>query len=236
MERAFVVSDIHGCYTQFAELLENWDKSMKLFILGDLIDRGEGSKQVVQKVMELKAEYQDQVTVLKGNHEDMFLNFLHDPEKMGALYFFNGGGETVKDMIGEPSVLHKNPVELAQLVKERAGDEVDFLRHLPLYEEFGNVLFVHAGIDPKLSDWKNSTEECFLWTRDMIKHPNQTGKVIVYGHTPTQLIHSDRSSGIWMSEDYSYVNIDGGCAYGGQLNAVVVNENGEIEQTYQTVK
>ena len=99
MEKAFVVSDIHGCYEQFVKLLAYWDKNMKLVILGDLIDRGEASKRVVQEVMNLKEIYKNQVVVLRGNHEDMFLNFLQDPVKKGDIYFFNGGRSTVKDFI-----------------------------------------------------------------------------------------------------------------------------------------
>ena len=181
MEKAFVVSDIHGCYEQFIKLLEHWDKSMKLVILGDLIDRGEASKQVVQEVMKLKEIYKNQVVVLRGNHEEMFLNFLQDPVQMGDIYFFNGGRSTVKDFIDERFILHRGLNNLADLVQERASNEVNFIRKLPLYEEFGEVLFVHAGIDPKLPDWRETSEECFVWTRDMVNHCNKTGKVIVYG-------------------------------------------------------
>ncbi len=233
MEKAFVVSDIHGCYEQFIKLLEYWDKSMKLVVLGDLIDRGEASKQVVQEVMKLKEIYKDQVVVLKGNHEDMFLKFLQDPVQKGDIYFFNGGKSTVKDFIDERFILHRSLKNLADLVLERASNEVKFIRDLQLYEEFGDVLFVHAGIDPRLPDWRETSEECFVWTRDMVNHCNNTGKVIVYGHTPTKMIHSNQSSDIWISEDRLYINIDGGCAYGGQLNAIIVNAQGEIEQTYR---
>lgn len=235
MEKAFVVSDIHGCYEQFVKLLEYWDKSMKLVILGDLIDRGEASKQVVQELMKLKETYQNQVVVLKGNHEDMFLKFLQDPVRMGDIYFFNGGRMTVKDFIDESFILHRGLKELADLVQERASKEVNFIRNLPLYEELGKVLFVHAGIDPKLPNWRDTSEECFVWTRDMVNHRNNTGKVVVYGHTPTQMIHVDQRSDIWISEDRSYINIDGGCAYGGQINGIIVNEQGDIEQTYHII-
>ena len=235
MEKAFVVSDIHGCYDPFKKLLEYWDQSMKLVILGDLIDRGGASKQVVQEVMKLKETYKDQLVVLKGNHEDMFLRFLQNPVQMGDIYFFNGGRATVKDFIGERFIMHRSCNDLADLVQERAKDEVNFIRSLPLYKEFGEVLFVHAGIDPNLPDWRDTSEECFVWTRDMKNHNNNTGKVIVYGHTPTKMIHSDQSSDIWVSKDCSYINIDGGCAYGGQLNAIIVNAQGEIEQTFHVI-
>lgn len=232
MKKAFVVSDIHGCYDQFIKVLEHWDKEMELVILGDLIDRGDKSLEVVQHVMELKDTYGDKVTVLKGNHEDMFLNFLDDPFECGEIFFINGGNRTAFSFTNDEFLMFKSYEERVKLIK-LMNPEVDFIRNLDLYYEFGNVLFVHAGINPLLSDWRNTSETDFMWTRNMTYNKNETGLTIVFGHTPTQMLHKNNSNNdIWMSKDQSYICIDGGCAFGGQLNAIVIDGKGEILEKY----
>lgn len=70
-----IVSDIHGHFKQFEELLTYWNQEDTLVILGDLIDRGPDSLKVIEKVIELKQIYEDKVIFVKGNHEEMLLNF-----------------------------------------------------------------------------------------------------------------------------------------------------------------
>lgn len=233
MDKAFVLSDIHGCYKQLLALLENWDKEMSLFILGDLIDRGEDSFKVVQAIMNLKKMYGDKVVVLMGNHEDMFLRFIDNPSKYGDLYFMNGGNKTVFDFIQGNVVLAKDFNEMAEQMKHFAAEEVSFIRSLPLCDEFGDVVFVHAGINQSLPDWRDTSKEDFLWDRKMVLKKNETGKTIVFGHTPTQYLHKcPKNHQMWISEDGSYIGIDGGCVFGGQLNAIVISEKGEVLERY----
>lgn len=233
MEKAFVLSDIHGCYKQLQALLNHWDKEMRLFILGDLIDRGEESFKVVQAIIHLKKMHGEKVGVLKGNHENMLLQYIDNPSKYGDLFFMNGGNKTVLDFTQGSVVLEKSFDEMAELLKQLAAEELSFIRSLPLYDEFGDVLFVHAGINQSLSDWRDTSEEDFLWDRNMFSKKNETGKTIVFGHTPTQYLHKDsKNKQIWISEDGSYIGIDGGCVFGGQLNGIVISEKGEVLERY----
>lgn len=233
-DKAFVISDIHGEYTKLIELLHHWDReTMKLVILGDLIDRGENSLKVVQEIMKLKEQYGKQVVVLKGNHEDMLINYLREPTyDYGELFFINGGNTTAWEFADDPFLMFKSFAERAKLIKQRIY-EVQFLRSLQHYYEFGNVLFVHAGIDPFISNWKDTQSHKFLWFRGVWKHRNHTGKVIVFGHTPTQHLHEDKSNDIWISKDKSYINIDGGAVFGGQLNGIVIDKQGEILEIHK---
>jgi serine/threonine protein phosphatase 1 len=233
-EEAFVVSDIHGEYTKLIELLKHWNKeSMKLIILGDLIDRGKSSLQVVQYVMDLKRQYKNQVIVLKGNHEDMLINFLREPTyEYGEVFFRNGGNTTAWEFAEDEFIMFKSYQERAKLIEQREK-EVQFLRNLQHYYEFGNVLFVHAGIDPFISNWKDTEGYKFLWFRGVWNHKNETGKVIVFGHTPTQHLHKSKINDIWVSQDRTYINIDGGAVFGGQLNGIVINKNGEILEVHK---
>ncbi|WP_307894507.1 hypothetical protein [Bacillus swezeyi] len=95
-------------------------------------------------------------------------------------------------------------------------------------DEFGDVLFVHMGIISLLDDWKRSSRNDFIWHRGSWNHKNNTDKTIVFGHTITQLLHEDRRNDIWISKCGTYIDIDGGAVFGGQLNAIVMNGKGEI--------
>jgi len=229
LTEAFAVSDIHGQYDQFIQLLEHWNReTQRLFILGDMIDRGKNSLKVVQEAMKLKKLYGNQVVTLKGNHEDMLLNFIDEPGyDYGELYFRNGGNTTAWEFADDEHIMFQSYEERARLIKQRI-EEIKFIRSLKDYYEFGNVLFVHAGIDPFISDWKKTESHKFYWNRGWWNHKNETGKTIVYGHTPTQLLHKDKSNGIWVDEGNKYINIDGGSVFGGQLNGIVVNNQGEL--------
>ncbi|MCA1027022.1 serine/threonine protein phosphatase [Cytobacillus kochii] len=226
---AFVVSDIHGQITQFKNILENWDREKQmLFILGDLIDRGEDSLAVVREVMKLKKLYGKQIVVLKGNHEDMLLTFLDNPTyETGNHFFMNGGNTTAMDFTSDEHLMFRSYQERAELMKERT-DEIDFIRSFKDYYEFGDVLFVHGGIDPYIENWRNTQPHKFYWSRGWWNYSNRTGKTIVYGHTPTQTVYEDKSNEIWIDSKNKYINIDGGAVFGGQLNAIVIDKSGEI--------
>lgn len=232
MTNIFAVSDIHGQYDQLIKILSHWNIDDELIIMGDLIDRGDNSLKVVQEVMELKKKYPDKVTLLKGNHEDMFLNFLDEPFEYGELFFINGGNTTAYEFGNDEFLMFKSFKERAEIIKQRRPEEIEFIRNLDYHYEFGDILFVHAGVDPFISDWRKTEPHKFLWNRGGWNHRNETGKIIVFGHTPTQTVHKDKSNDIWISRCKTYINIDGGAVFKGQLNGVLMNDKGEILQTY----
>ncbi|MCX2809604.1 metallophosphoesterase family protein [Bacillus sp. ChL18] len=232
-ETTFAVSDIHGEYEKFIELLQHWDPdSMNLIIMGDLIDRGNDSLKVVQKAMQLRQDYGEQVVVLKGNHEDMLMMFLQERDYgTGSWYFNNGGNKTYESFIEEADTyFHSYEVKAHKMSLKT--NEIEFIRDLPLFQEFGNVLFVHAGINPFISDWKQGDVKDFLWTRGHWNHKNETNKHIVFGHTPTQFMHnSQTNNNVWISNCGTNIAIDGGAVFGGQLNGIVIDKNGKILNT-----
>lgn len=217
-------------YPQFEELLAHWQPSDKLVILGDLIDRGHYSRQVVQKVMALQAKYgEDHIIALKGNHEDMlgyFLDELMDP----ALFLKHGGRECLQSFLGN---FDENdlPAVRASLMED-FSDEIVFLRNLRTYYKEERLLITHAGFDSEHADWLQTRPENFLWTRKHYEQPNLTGLVNVFGHTPVRDIHVDGSDDVWVSTCGGYIGIDGGCAYGGQLNGVLVSGEGKVMARY----
>ena len=97
-QEAFVIGDIHGMYHLLEELLTHWrPEDQQLIFVGDLIDRGPNSKATVEKVRELQASHG--AICLCGNHEDMLLETLTDPENYFGRYKRNGGLTTISEFL-----------------------------------------------------------------------------------------------------------------------------------------
>src|SRR5262245_49003289 len=93
--RTLVVGDIHGKLELFNLLLEEMEYRAgedRLILIGDLVDRGEDSRGVVARAIELKRQAPNNVIVLRGNHEAMMLAALSHPEgEQAELWYYNGG-------------------------------------------------------------------------------------------------------------------------------------------------
>lgn len=228
----FVISDIHGMYKKFEELLTYWNPEAKLVLLGDLVDRGPQSLEVIRKAMELKATYKDQIILCKGNHDEMLLEYIKLPLVQHKLYLPIGGRQTMMSFmeVAPKKIKELNSMEHAYYVQEHFAEELAFLESGKLYEIIGDVLFTHAGFESTFAELSETTDDDFLWIRDHYLHPNKTPFVNVFGHTPTRLIH--QSDDIWLSADEKYIAIDGGCVFGGQLNALLLRETGEVIKTF----
>ncbi|UNY39882.1 serine/threonine protein phosphatase [Bacillus phage vB_BauM_KLEB27-3] len=230
----FILSDIHGMYSHFTSILEKFNpENHNLVILGDLVDRGLHSLEVITACMNLQKAYPNQVLILKGNHEDMFLNFLEHPDtETGDWYFNNGGYQTCTSFLNNEYVKIQSYEKIAESILSKRKEEVQFLNNLPLYHETDHIIFVHAGVNLRMEDWRNGSEKDFLWSRDMKYSKNTTSKKIVFGHTPTRTLHQNASDDIWLSLDKTMIGIDGAAAYGGQLNTVIMDSNANIVTTY----
>ena len=224
----FIVSDIHGMYKQFEEILKYWDKESQLVILGDMIDRGEQSYEVVQRVMALQREFPDKVTVLKGNHEDMLMYYVDGRMADPTPFFINGGIEMLRSFIKD--IDEAEATTNATILKTKFAAEIEFLRNARYYYQYGQLLITHAGFDSSAEKWAHTANQDFLWIREHYLQPNQTGLINIFGHTPTRYIHN--TDDIWISPCQRYIGIDGGCAYGGQLNALLISEQGEVLSTF----
>lgn len=233
MNNLFVVSDIHGHIKQFEEILTHWNVEDTLVVLGDLIDRGPDSLKVIEKVIELKQTYGEQVVFLKGNHEDMLLNFLNNPLEKQERYYINGGKETMGNFLAQlPSdMAEASYAEQAEAVKRHFHSQLEFLEAAPVYQIIGNVLFTHAGFNSEFETLEESTMRDFIWIRKHYLQENKTPYVNVFGHTPLSYIHE--SNDVLISEDKRYIAIDGGCYMSGQLNAVLLNREGELLEVYK---
>lgn len=168
--RRIVIGDVHGHYDTLMNLLDaiapNSDDMV--YFLGDLIDRGPQSAQVVDFVM--KSSY----PCLLGNHEQMLLDILGNGEIYGPAlhaWLYSGGHSTVNSY-GENGV---------------SQDHLDWMRTLPTYIDLGDVWLVHAGIHPRIPLHQQTSDQ-FCWVREefhSMPEPYFPDKLIVTGHTIT---------------------------------------------------
>lgn len=245
-----VIGDIHGCIKTLDTLVnrtENSSKIDKYIFLGDLIDRGNGIKEVIEFIAELKKN--KDVTVIKGNHEDMLLDYLRGRLKYFDMWLGKAGGkETIKSFTGGNFFL-----ELAMgkyiggKLEKYFEPYMDFFNSMQNYDslicENENFLFTHAGMknpDPSRGIIKSFPasygENIYFWPRDThLRQSNHCGYVPVYGHTPVASLEIDGAD-----PDYPYLNfnrkgelcsicIDTGCVYGNSLSAMLINYTGEFE-------
>ncbi|EIT86048.1 metallophosphoesterase [Fictibacillus macauensis ZFHKF-1] len=224
MSRTIVMSDIHGHYEPLMALLSDvkYGSGDKLIFLGDYVDRGPDAARVVATVKNLVET--ENAVALAGNHENLFLKWLWRMEDRKRYLQIDGGKKTVKSFC-KPYGISSYKVQAKKCIFKNYRDEITFLKNLPLYYEDERHLFVHAGINPELDDWRQTSKRDFRWIRSAFwEKPQKTGKIIIHGHTPTVILHKDHYD-VWLNNDNQEINIDGGCHYGGWLHALVIEGN-----------
>ncbi|MCA1594071.1 MAG: metallophosphoesterase [Acidobacteria bacterium] len=189
----YVIGDVHGRRTQLRQLIRMLPRDTArdtLVLLGDLIDRGEDVPGVVSDVLELQHDGQHgNVIVLRGNHEQMLLDFLDDgallwlhPAVGSASTFGQYANRELTDYLRENFITAHREIALALPV-----EHLEFIRRLPLFHEDEFALYVHAGLDGDKHPCETDAKH-LLWTRDPDFYKHYHGKPCVFGHTPTPLL------------------------------------------------
>ncbi len=218
MERTLVISDIHGCYDQLIELLNivHYNSDLdRLILLGDYVDRGKFSKEVIEKVIEMVQG--SNVIALRGNHDQRFVDLMMGNDDSAPKFFQHGGSETLKSYIEIDNMA--NWRDARDYIMKHYSHHISFLGGLPLFYEDEQFIYVHAGLNPAYMNWKDQPKDDFMWIRDeFIKQAIAVNKTVVFGHTKTIDIHG--SADIWFGE--GKIGIDGGCSFGQQLNCLEI--------------
>jgi serine/threonine protein phosphatase 1 len=190
--RTFIVGDIHGRCAQLLNLLDMLPRDPendKLVFLGDLIDRGADAPGCVEHIMKLCRESPERVICLRGNHEQMLLDFLEGRVTIW-LTPVTGGERTFEQYTGRAVRVHSEQdfEEMRRVFAESFPREHrEFMQGLPFYYEDEHAIYVHAGLDEGKHP-SESTPMSLLWMRDMDFYKNYRGKPCVFGHTPTPLL------------------------------------------------
>jgi serine/threonine protein phosphatase 1 len=190
--RTFVVGDIHGRCAQLLNLLDMLPRDPQtdtLVFLGDLIDRGADAPGCVDHILKLSRENPERVICLRGNHEQMLLDFLEGQSTIW-LTPVTGGERTFEQYTGLP-VRVRSEADLEEMRRVFAEslpvEHLEFVRGLPFYYEDDYAIYVHAGLDEGKHP-RESSPISLLWMRDMDFYKNYRGKPCVFGHTPTPLL------------------------------------------------
>src|ERR1041385_8398870 len=149
--KTFVFGDIHGRCGQLLSLLDMLprESSDTLVFLGDLIDRGPDVPGCVDHVMNLCRNDPDNTICLRGNHEQMLLDFI-DRKHTIWVEATGGGEQTFIQYTGKPWRLRTNDDFWAAsdaIATAIPPEQIEFLRHTPLYHEDDHALYVHAGLE-----------------------------------------------------------------------------------------
>jgi serine/threonine protein phosphatase 1 len=207
----YAIGDIHGCLEPLQELLARLplESPDTLVFLGDYIDRGPDSKKVVDFLLEHKREGWK---FLRGNHEQMLLDWLDSPEAVPAnVWMVNGGLRTLQAYVPRLSMQEaQSDDEVRRLHDSIPAAHAEFFRSTLLYYDAPEAFFCHAGVDLGKS-LDAQTPNDLLWIREAFwGDPRPCPKLIVTGHTPR--------SGVEVGRDR--INVDTGCVYGGPLTAI----------------
>ena len=229
----YAVSDIHGCYDKYKELLKKIDfgPNDTLYVLGDVIDRGPDGFKIM-----LDMAQRPNVVNLMGNHEAMALDALHrilnaaeengeivlsgDDADTVDLWFYNGGELSLADFLWLND-------EQKQIVWE-------YMSNMPLYKELEaggqQFVLVHGGLanfssSHKLDDY---TPHEILWCRPEKDTAYFSDKYVVFGHTPVQLLNTNAPAKIYRKDNL--IDIDCGCVFhSGRLGCLCLDT---MEETY----
>ncbi|MBN2890854.1 MAG: serine/threonine protein phosphatase [Bacteroidales bacterium] len=195
-KRRFVISDVHGCSNTLKKLIEliNLQTNDVVFFLGDYIDKGPNSVQVLDFIIELrKLNYN--IFTLRGNHEQDFLNMSvnYDPDFFYSYVSRKNGGENFFTKF-----------------KQIESKYVDFFQNTHFYFELEDFFLVHAGFKFFGNDFLKDTSsmlELRYWNFSDLKLTN--GKRIIHGHDPTNYEIINRA----VQNKSFRIPLDNGCVY-----------------------
>lgn len=222
----YVISDIHGCYEQYIAMLSkiSFSNLDTMFILGDSVDRGLSSMDVILHMMSYK-----NIIPLMGNHDYLAFQVLSriyaDSEKgetfcqkadfrsLFSYWMMSGGQNTLEPFLELDRPLQKKVLQYF----------MTFSPYIELALNNQKYILVHGGLgnfrqDRPLDDYK--LEELIFYKTDYTKEYFMD-KIVITGHTPTFKI-DERCRGIIYDKN-NHLAIDCGAVYGEHLGAVCLN-------------
>lgn len=215
----YAIGDIHGCDANLDQMLADildleqhtsWEdvNDVAVVFLGDYVDRGPNSYEVVHRVLYLQAMYPQTFFLLRGNHEEMMIDGILDRNsEQWWIWHSNGGKNTLGDYAVAANQLGQDPHDLLKVHCKELNQTCEYGFRA------NNLMFVHAGVDP-FDPIDEQTVSSVVWIRDLFLNHDQPffydkDLLIVHGHTPRKEaeVLSNR------------INLDSGCVFGYALSA-----------------
>jgi serine/threonine protein phosphatase 1 len=194
-KREIVIGDIHGCYKTFNKLIFcilEISKEDNIYLLGDYIDRGPNSKEVIDLILTLQEEGYHFYPIM-GNHEKLLIDSLYSTESF-------------LDWIENGCLKTLNSFGIVR-VYDLEEKYINFFSNLPYFIKLDKYVLVHGGINLSIEDPYQDTNS-MVWIRtetgDIEK---KLGRRVIAGHTPLPIDEIKKSL------DKPKIYLDGGCVY-----------------------
>ena len=236
--RTFAIGDIHGDLAALQLLFERLPTLATddtVVFLGDYIDRGPKSAEVVAWVRDFIATTPAKTVALRGNHEDAWLQVIDTGWPEFIVPRGNGCLESYRSFRGGPVPHETETPTYDEFDGMFDGgffppEVVAWMRELPFFYEDDHAIYVHAGIkrEPGSGRFPHPSEvepqRALLWLRDRDFFENYRGKLVVFGHTTTRTLPNELSThtpddptDLWAGP--ACVGLDTACGKGGFLTA-----------------
>ncbi|MBQ9871834.1 MAG: metallophosphoesterase [Eubacterium sp.] len=238
----YVMSDIHGCYTEFQEMLKKigFDgEKDELIIAGDIVDRGNENYEM----LEYAVSEPSGVTFLMGNHDRDFINYVNRIDRLYASGFIPEDVD-LPTLVSDPAYSRIYDAciidqydTLYKLItdSQKPADREDLRRwagHLSKFSYYvrremngRSYIIVHAGYISEKEferyrrsggELRDDIREFYVWAREEgLKH-GEGGSTVIFGHTPTIALHTFYNHGkVWIKKKGKkrFINIDCGCVF-----------------------
>lgn len=244
MKRYIIIGDVHGCIDELRNLLRTLvlTPEDQIIFVGDLVDKGPRSAEVVAKVRQLSNHYD--VVLVEGNHEEKHRRFRR--------HLARGLGKE-KTM--------KNYEELSSITSELTKEDIAFLNNAVLYHKIKeyNAIVVHAGISPSINYIPSYDDLARMGTKKRkhflqmlrVRYVNPKGYMVMLGHeTDEDVYWAETYDGRWGKVFFGHqpfyqdtpkeyenaVGLDLGCVFGNKLCAAVLSEHGVEYVTVDALK
>lgn len=209
LDNIFVIGDVHGCYYTLMNLIDQFPKDAELIFVGDLCDKGDFSKDVIDFVIE------NNYKCVKGNHEHLFEKYIMDVVENGVHSPWSsdkryGGLQCIESYKGDKELIKKH---------------LFWIKKLPMYLQIDKYFITH-GFAMEYYKHKDNIEyyNDFLLNRlypDTIEPSIDEDIINVFGHCVFDKVQVGKK----------FICLDTGCSKGGKLSALQLGSNKIYEES-----
>lgn len=217
----FAMSDLHGCYDKYKKMLDkiNFTEEDTLYILGDIVDRGEGGIDILLDILPRK-----NVVPLRGNHDYMACCLLGELLKSGKSYKNDAFDDTFKLWLSDGGL--PTCEKFGDLPLDKQKTVLSFIKTFSIYEEItvGDNAFFMAHTVPEKERMDNF--DTVMWQEFIVGEPEyekvySPDKYVVTGHTPTAFIDPEYDGKIFIKNNH--IALDCGAVFDKPLGCICLD-------------